>query len=331
VSKRSQTLATLPKFKSAAVDTQIVRRDHDNEMPDLYAFQASGAQESRPSQGAADRKIAECISHGVKDKCLTLSGMSGLTPAGIMALAKIKSLHYLDLTGTRLTDEDVKVLSSLKLLRLILDENLQISDLSLKYLASMSTLNALSLARTSVTDDGLKALDSLPVLYTLVLDDNRQLTDNAIKNLKPSTSPLESIFASGTGITDASASELLKFSKLRIVGLSHVRGVSDHLVEALREKKENIEWMLLAGDNITDSGVQALTAYKKLERLDLSENKISGNSISSLYRLKQLQHLYLPNYDLSTDYIQRLRKELPKTKISTKGELSPQLMPNKGE
>jgi uncharacterized membrane protein len=102
----------------------------------------------------------------------------------LIGLLKLKeNILWLDLSGTKITDNALKSIGQLKnLTRLSLD-NTAITNVGLKYLSTLSHLEHLNLYHTNISDIGLKSLQSLKALSTLHLWETK-VTRNGVENLQ---------------------------------------------------------------------------------------------------------------------------------------------------
>jgi hypothetical protein len=273
------------------------------------------------SQGAADRKIAQALAKGGLIWGLSLRGLDGLTEQGIRALRDFKSLSHLDLSGTNLKNSDVRLLIGNNLHLLLIDDNLEITDVSLNYLSKIPTLEGLSLAHTGITDAGLKHL-ARSQLSHLVLEGDHNITGVGIKNLDPDFSHIQSLNLTDCNIDDLCARDFIKFRFLDKLDLDHNPGVSDRTIQRMEQKSSAFKWLVFNGDHISDVGVHSLTHFRKLTILDLSEIDLSQRAIADLAGMKQLKKLFLYNCGLTPNSLKVLKKALPHTEIVTTSAMS---------
>jgi MYXO-CTERM domain-containing protein len=92
-------------------------------------------------------------------------------------------LQTLDLSGTKVTDVELKDLAELKNVQLLDLSHTPVTDAGLKDLAGLENLQSLDLSSTNITDAGLMHLKRLKKLWWLSLR-NTQVTDAGIKALK---------------------------------------------------------------------------------------------------------------------------------------------------
>lgn len=216
-------------------------------------------------------------------------------------LLSLQNLKYLDADNNKITN--ISVLEFLpKMEELWLSGN----DLSsIDVLEKLPALRRLGLKNTGLTDEDLEMLGGIKTLTELVIENNEELTANAMDELKKALpnckithsqllytvelggskykSDAESITASGMGISDLSGLE--HFTALKTLVLSS-NSISDITPLA---KCVNLEVLELYGNRISD--LSALSGLTKLRSLSLLSNSIS--SIAPLSSLTGLTELYL--------------------------------------
>ncbi len=126
----------------------------------------------------------------------------------VAQIAAMKLTH-LNLSGTRVTDESVSLLSEMESLTQLNLGRTGITDGSLQPLSNLPNLDSLQIRGTNVTDVGIPELQMAHSLRYLGLSWNRQVTDAGIVALK-SMSSLRGLGLSGTGVTKAGIVELKK-------------------------------------------------------------------------------------------------------------------------
>ncbi len=114
---------------------------------------------------------------------------------------KSRPIIRVSLSGTNVTDADLKELSGLKDLQTLDLGRTQVTDAGLKELSGLKNLQTLDLSGTQVTDAGLKELSGLKNLRTLLLQGTK-VTQAGLKELSGLTN-LQTI--SVTKVTDANS------------------------------------------------------------------------------------------------------------------------------
>ena len=98
-------------------------------------------------------------------------------------LKRLPRLHYLDVTGTDITDSGLKCLEGLTHLEGLLLSGTKITDAGLEHVKDLCGLDILQLSETSIDDHGLACLTKMNHLRFLGVVDT-MVTDAGIENLK---------------------------------------------------------------------------------------------------------------------------------------------------
>ncbi|MFT5413299.1 MAG: hypothetical protein ACI9NC_006053 [Verrucomicrobiales bacterium] len=103
--------------------------------------------------------------------------------AGDQRLANLASLaenvHSLDLNRTKITDDDLKILSGMSNLRILHLQRTKITDAALPHLSGLGQLESLNLYNTKVSDAGLPELKKLTSLQKIYLWSTQVTPDGA--------------------------------------------------------------------------------------------------------------------------------------------------------
>jgi thiol-disulfide isomerase/thioredoxin len=119
-----------------------------------------------------------------------------------------ESTITVDLSGTRVTDAELKKLKELKGLQTLYLDGARVTDAGLKELKELKGLRKLDLSGTQVTDAGLRDFQELKELRHLDLRGTR-VTDAGLKELKE-LKALRQLFLGGTKVTDEGVAEFKK-------------------------------------------------------------------------------------------------------------------------
>lgn len=207
---------------------------------------------------------------GLKSLNLENNKVSDLKP-----LMGLKKLEYLNLSGNDVTS--ITALSELKSLT-----ELHLSHNELKGLSALSDLTALKtlcLDDAGIKDAYLAKLYKLSALKTLLLDENPELSQSAVDELKAK-------------LPDCRVSFTPTVVTIELGGKTF---------------KSDVTELDLSGCNISD--ISALSRCTSLKKLDLSDNPISD--ASALYGLSSLRELYLSGTLLTPDQVEELESKLP--------------------
>ena len=209
---------------------------------------------------------------------------NGRDPA-LKELAGLKSLRYLGLNGTKVTDAGLKEIAGLKGLQTLDLFGTKVTDDGLKELAGFNNLQVLALANTQVTDTGLKHLAGLNSLHTLKLGGTKV---EGLKHLAGLAS-LQELLLANTKVADA--------------GLKEFAGL------------QSLQTLDLWNTQVTDAGLKELAGLKSLRTLHLPNTKVTDVGLKELARHKGLQKLSLAGTQVTDAGVAELRKALPSCKI----------------
>lgn len=217
-------------------------------------------------------------------------GSSRVTAKGLKAVAAIKSLQTLNLTGLNLTDVDLAPLAALPNLReLILDGN-HISGESLKALRRLP-LEKLNLANNPVTDGAIASLVQLAKLKEVDLSDTG-VTDGATRRLGELRA-LEKINLMHTGAGDPTVRALLTLPKLTDMNVARTKVTSAVVPEIARNRR--IQYLDLTKNDLSTNSLKLLGAMTQLKSLHIGDSEIDDDGVAKLMTLKKLESLGLEN------------------------------------
>lgn len=111
-----------------------------------------------------------------------------------------------DLTGTSITDDDLRHLAATPQLTLLNLDGTAITNDAIPYLRNVPELSILRLCRTRITDAGLNRLDGVPNLTDLILDDTA-VTDAGVGQLGRLPS-LEKVYVMGCPVTERAREQI---------------------------------------------------------------------------------------------------------------------------
>ena len=118
----------------------------------------------------------------------------------------------------------------------------------------------------------------------------------------------------GAPVADADLDALRGLKGLQWLALSGTQ-VTDAGLDALRGLK-GLQWLALSGTQVTDAGLDALRELKELRTLWLGGTPVTDAGLDALRELKGLQQLDLSGTQVTDAGRARLKKALPKCRIS---------------
>ena len=119
---------------------------------------------------------------------------------GTVMLTDDGQVRAVDLTGTSITDDDLRHLSATPRLTLLNLDGTAVTDEAIPHLCRLPELSILRLCRTQITDVGLERLDGVPKLTDLILDDTA-VTDAGVGQLGRLSS-LKKVYVMGCPVTE---------------------------------------------------------------------------------------------------------------------------------
>lgn len=284
---------------------------------------------------------------GGRVKAVSLAG-TAVTDEQLGVVARLEGVEELDLEGTEIGDlgmEAVKQMKGLKRLKLDATtvsekglvglpaiEALSVSGTLVKRLPELpGSLVELNLNSTAVGAEEMGKLAGLPQLRRLRLA-YTEVNDAAVEKLPRG---LVSVDLTGTDVQDGGLAALAKMEQLEELLLNHARFTEKGFAQlgALGKLKrlEVVRTRLGAGAEETLRKMEALTVLKAdytalndaglvglsgtMEELLLDSTNVTDAGVEALARLKKLRVLNLYHTTVSEAAYERLKKELPGTRI----------------
>jgi Leucine-rich repeat (LRR) protein len=249
---------------------------------------------------------------------------SALNSAGLKELANVKGLKYLDVSGTSLTDGDMKGLEALQsLTSLVVRQMPRLTEDGIRNILSLGKIRYLditieksrekmvialseakflaSLKVAPISDDEATHLGRMAGLDTLDLSNDyeqfNRLDNKGMARNRPSNT-----------IGNRGLDKLVGCKALRSLDLSYVSvdgsSVSDFT------KMASLEELYLRGTRWSDEGAIKLSTMPTLRAIDLRDTQVTDRSMEDLADLPTLQRLYLagtPITDIGLQDLTRLR------------------------
>lgn len=125
--------------------------------------------------------------------------LSSIDDDDLAVLQKLPKLEELTLRSTAITDKGISSIISLPITYLKLDDT-NITDEGVKMISSMTQLKYLNLSNTKITDEGMEYISKLTNLKELVIAGN-DISDKGVERIKYLN--LNVLTLSGCNITDA--------------------------------------------------------------------------------------------------------------------------------
>lgn len=266
-------------------------------------------------------------------------GNTTLTDEGLSALAKCSSLHSLwiessDIQGSGLSHlnfrnmvqlsiqhsqiddsglEVIAKLQPLKLRQLQIGHN-PITDSALKSLSTLATLRELDVGGTKVTPQGISELLQIIPLTSVGLNDLPWTLEN-LKQLPLNQSQLVQLEMAGWNFGDEDLRALPTYPKLWTLDLSRTRITDRGLPELARFP--NLTNLRLEGTRVSIQGVKEILNSTKVWSLSVGKTHIKYEDLLNLLPTPSLGRIILDDMNLSTDQLQKLHRQHPRTIIQS--------------
>ncbi|XP_074726008.1 F-box and leucine-rich repeat protein 13 [Strix uralensis] len=217
------------------------------------------------------RNIARGCS-GIQD--LLINKMPTLTDRCIQVLVEkcqqIVSVVFLD--SPHLSDTTFKALAECKLVKVSIEGNSKITDLSFKFMSKYCPyIRHIHMADCQkITDAGLEMISPLKHILVLNVADCIRISDGGVRP-----------FVQGSSGT-----------KLRELNLTNCIRVTDASVTEIAQRCHELTYLNLRYcENVTDAGIEALGNMSSLISIDLSGTSISDMGLKALGRLGKIKEL----------------------------------------
>ena len=224
-----------------------------------------------------------------KLRCLELRN-TNITDNGLQYLYNAKSLDFLAVCHSGITNDGLKHLNLFPLLRSLEINDLPITDEGLDLVCNFPNIQELGMGETRITGQGLRHLARLPRLKYLNVQNN-QLSDEDIRCLRDVKS-LERLYISFNAITDG--------------GMEYLTLL-------------NLKELDIAGTKVTDIGLKKLEGMNDLQRLSLQGLQITDVGLAHLVKMTHLSELLLDgsldNPWITNAGVAKLQKALPNCTI----------------
>ena len=222
-------------------------------------------------------------------------------------LSECSDLVNLNLSGTRITDGDLRFLKNLSSLTELHLSNTAITDQALVYLRGNVKLEILDIGRTRVSGIGLSRLEDLKNLRSLIMD--QTVVSDRLMETVAKFADLDTLDLSSTRITDAGLAQLAELKKVRVLSLKNTP-TSDAALSTIA-KWSALEYLLLDNTDITDSGVSKLSSLTNLQNLSLYGTQTTDGAAGTLRSMKKLKQLNLVRTKVTSATAKSIEAALP--------------------
>ena len=187
-----------------------------------------------------------------------------------------------------LTLEDMQKIGKLTHLEWIRIVGPAINDSYVEALSGSATLKIVDIENSSITDKSLEILKQLPLIETLALRRNLQLTDRAVK-LFAEFKNLKTLQILYNGFSAMSLYDLDKIKSVRVLDLRALP-VGDDTLMCIADL-ENLEEIRIRSGSVTNEGVAELKKCKNLRIIELQDAGVSAGLAEALKDMENLRYL----------------------------------------
>jgi hypothetical protein len=185
--------------------------------------------------------------------------------------AKGKPIIGVYLSGTDVTDGELKELAGLKQLQNLKLYGTKVTDAGLKELAGLKRLKHLSLYKSEVTDAGLKHLARFKQLKRFNLSKTK-VTAKGIAELKKALPDLKISWTADSALTHKAEDKAAKA----------IQKLGAFITRDEKAKRNPIVSVDLSDTRVTDAGLKHLAGLRQLRRLDLPVTRVTDEGIADL-------------------------------------------------
>jgi Leucine-rich repeat (LRR) protein len=258
-----------------------------------------------------DAQIGRLLGNLPRLQRLALRRVSGVSDAGLDALASLGQLEVLALVEMDISGKALAKLGRLDRLR-SLDvrkcEGLKADDYRL--LPALKSLRELKICGPSTTDQAMEAVAAMPALESLVLEDSPVTADGlqrlaAVGGLAARLRSLT--FTRCYGVTDDTLRIVAAMPRLQSLSIRKCPVTGDFLTrwaDVPAEKLPQLRALVVNGAFLSDKAFAVLPRFApSLKRLDLSRVTLSPEALKVIGELAGLETLLLAECSLSDEAI----------------------------
>lgn len=241
-------------------------------------------------------------------KHLSLVNSPLITDVGLSILPSLVKLQYLNLSAcSKLTDSCLQHITGLKSLCFLSLDQTKVTDAGMvKYLHSApSCLSQLSLNQTAVTEATLVVLPTcVPQLRLLSIKQTKVTDVSALAQL----CSLQTLNLDGTGVTEGPLEHLANHPALSSLSLAGIPVADGNRTLQIISGLKLTQLTLPGRHSVTDSGLSFLSSLSLLSELDLTDyTHVTDQGVSSLSTMTRLKKLSLSNTQVSDAGLPSLR------------------------
>lgn len=227
----------------------------------------------------------------------------GITDKGLAYITELKNLKHLWVCGqsnSPLTDKALEQVAKLPSLEYLLIHGTGFTDAGMEYLSKLITLKDLNLGGDTISNAGLAKLKTLELLEKFNLKSKNITISglsalNALKNI--TDLDVLDVKQDNSGLDIAGLSKLEKLGLTLQVKRQEGKIVHDELRDedlACLAKHTNLKWLqigFISKNQITDAGMACLAGLTNMERLTIGSPYLTDKSLACLKEMKGLEDM----------------------------------------
>jgi len=230
-----------------------------------------------------------------------------ISNAGLANLEQMHQLNHLYLTSTPINGDGLRLIKSLPIERLHLDDTI-IKESDFPVVNEFKSLTELHIGQSKLTGAGLEALTDLKALKQLFMS-NCPIANKNLRFLKQ-LPQLEEIGAGKTQITDEGLAYLVDVPTLKTVQINE-NDITDSGMKYLLKMPQLVR-LRIEKTKVTDEGFRDIGQLTNLQELDVAGTDLTDVSLTYFARLPSLKNLNIKScHQISTAAFEEFRNEHP--------------------
>lgn len=258
----------------------------------------------------------------IPNLCLELN-YTKLKPIGFETLAKLDNLQGVTFSSTQISAKEVRMLADLPhLMELGVDTTPNLNDDMLKEISRMKSLHVLVARdkKSKVTDKGAAYLANCKNLVNLQLD-GADLTDAGVEPLLTLPNLIDIRLNRCEKLTGKTLANIAKaIPDIQLIGFGATNIKSEDI--SYLGKCKNLMFIEIPGVTVGDEQMKVFGSLPNLKYLYIGAVKCSAAGIAHLYKLKNMQKIFMLTIDAPPESIEELRRRWPGCMFMTPGNKS---------
>ena len=219
-----------------------------------------------------------------------------VTDHGLLALSSLPGLVALDLTGSDIHGSGLALLKDCPHLAALVLDGCPIQSSMLDPKLTLPELEFFSAEDVAIATLDCQFLSNSPRFYSLWLKGTQ--VDDRLDKLISQLPQLKWVSLERSRVTDAIVPQLAKLEKLSCLSLSET-SVTDRGAQEISEFRQPLEFLELSGTEITDQGTDHFCQLRSLVTLNLSNTRISDETLRRVLNLPHLRSCDLSGTDVT--------------------------------